>query len=66
MPEALYRAHPGADWQDVEVIARHASGKLVLREVGPFFPGVFLAELDAVRVPVVCTHGAALIELEAA
>lgn len=66
MTTSLYRAHPGADWIECEVVARHASGKLVLREVGPFFPGVFLADMAQVRVPVVCVHGAALLELEAA
>lgn len=63
---ALYREHPGAEWSDVEIVGRHPSGKLVLREVGRFFPGVRLADVEQVRVPVVCLHGAALIEPEAA
>lgn len=63
---ALYRSRPGADWQDVTVIGAHASGKVVLREVKSALPGVFLADMAQVRVPVVCVHGAALLEMEAA
>lgn len=48
---ALYRQHAGDDWQEVELLGRHRSGKLVLREVGKRWPGVWLASLDAVRVP---------------
>jgi hypothetical protein len=65
MQMALYREHAGADWTEVEIIGRHATGKLVLREVGGLFPGVFLASLDAVRVPVVGLRGVALLELVA-
>lgn len=58
---ALYRPHPGADWQECEILGRHASGKIVLREVGRFFNGVFLADLALqVRVPVVRLDGLAL------
>lgn len=53
---AVYRPprRPGrgyGDWQRVELIADHApSGQLVLREIGPFWPGVWLASRDQVRL----------------
>lgn len=48
---ALYREHAGADWQEAELVGRHRSGALVLREVGKVWPGVWLASIENVRVP---------------
>lgn len=47
---ALYRANAADDWADVEIVSRHRSGALVLREVGKKFPGVWLARSHEVRV----------------
>jgi hypothetical protein len=66
MTTSLYRAHPGADWIECEVVARHASGKLVLREVKLALPGVFLGEDAGIRVPVIGLDGIALIKLDEA
>ena len=60
---ALYRPRPHADWQDVRVIGPHASGKVVVREVGPLLPGVFLVDYNHLRVPVVCQRGLRLVDL---
>lgn len=60
---ALYRERPSADWQEVRVLGAHVGGKVVLREVGPLLPGVFLGDYDNVRVPVICQHGLALVDL---
>jgi hypothetical protein len=46
---ALYRPDHGARWIDVLIVSRHPGG-LVLREVGRYFPGHWLATLDQVRV----------------
>ena len=48
---AVYRATPGADWQDCELIGAHDGGMLVLREIDKPFPGVWLANLSQVRIP---------------
>ena len=48
---ALYRSTPSEDWQEVELLGRHRSGALVLREVDKRWPGVWLASADTVRVP---------------
>ena len=48
---ALYREYLSDEWQDCELIGRHPSGNLVLREVGKLWPGIWLAPVDAVRVP---------------
>lgn len=48
---AVYRPSRGRDWDEVEIIADHpASGHLVLREVGKFYRGVFLAPREHVRI----------------
>jgi hypothetical protein len=39
-----------AGWQKVEIVGDHATGGLVLRETDRFWPGVFLAERDQVRL----------------
>lgn len=52
MSVVLYREHPSADWREVDVIGPHASGNVVLREVGPALPGVFLGDPAGIRVPV--------------
>lgn len=59
---ALWRDRPTDDWREVELLGRHRSGALVLREVGKLWPGVWLASTDAVRVPA--SH--ALLQLKAA
>lgn len=48
---ALWREKRTDDWQDVELIGRHRSGALVLREIGKTWPGIWLAPPHAVRVP---------------
>lgn len=48
---ALWRAHDGADWAEFDLVGLHPSGRLVLRERGRLYPGVFLADRTAVRVP---------------
>ncbi len=62
MSVVLYREHPSADWREVDVIGPHASGNVVLREVGPALPGVFLGDPAGIRVPVIGLHGVALLE----
>lgn len=48
---AVHRRSRARDWDDVEIIADHpASGQLVLREVGKFYRGVFLAPREQVRI----------------
>ncbi len=40
-----------AAWTRVEIVGDHApSGRLILREVGRFWPGVWLADRDQVRI----------------
>lgn len=40
----------GAVWTKVEIVGQHHSGRLILREVGKFWPGVWLADRDQVRI----------------
>lgn len=48
---AVYRPTRRRDWAKVEIVADHPpSGQLVLREIGPFWPGVWLAPRDQVRI----------------
>lgn len=47
---ALWRANRRHDWQPVEIVADHPGGGLVLREMDRFWPGVFLAPRDQVRI----------------
>ena len=48
---AVYRPKRGSDWEPAEIVADHAaSGHLVLREVGKFYRGVFLAPREHVRI----------------
>lgn len=48
---AVYRSHRRRDWKPAEIVADHpASGQLVLREVGKFYRGVFLAPRHQVRI----------------
>jgi hypothetical protein len=48
---AFWRSSRGRDWQRAELVSDHpSSGQLVLREVGRFWPGVFLAPRDQVRI----------------
>lgn len=39
-----------AVWTKVEIVGAHDSGRLMLREVGTFWPGVWLADRDQVRI----------------
>lgn len=48
---ALYRPTRRHDWQAVEIVGDHAaSGGLVLRERDRFWPGVWIAARDTVRL----------------
>lgn len=47
---AVWRKNRRRDWQAVELLDDHVSGQVVLREVGKFWPGVFLAPRDQVRI----------------
>jgi hypothetical protein len=48
---AVWRPTPRRDWLEVEIVGEHApSGQLVLREKGKFWPGVFLAAREHVRL----------------
>jgi hypothetical protein len=48
---AVYRPNRRRDWEDVEIVGRHVpTDQLVLREVGKFWPGVFLAPREDVRI----------------
>lgn len=47
---AVYRPNRRRDWKPAEIVADHASGQLVLREVGKFYRGVFLAPREHVRI----------------
>jgi hypothetical protein len=47
---AVWRPNVRREWQPVDLVADHDSGQLVLRKVGPFWPGVFLAPRDQVRL----------------
>lgn len=60
--QALYREKPTDGWQECELVGRHRSGALVLREVGRLYRGIWLAPADAVRVPA----SAVVLQLEAA
>ena len=44
------RGYLGALWTRVEIVGEHGSGRLILREVGKFLPGVWLADRDQVRI----------------
>lgn len=59
---ALYRLSNVVEWQEVELLGRHVSGKLVLRETGKLWSGVWLADADKVRVPA----SAVVLQLAAA
>lgn len=49
--DAVYRRRRSQEWREVEVVGQHSStGQLVLREVGKFWPGVWLADRDQVRI----------------
>jgi hypothetical protein len=49
--DAVYRKRRALDWREVEIVGQHdGTGQLVLREIGKFWPGVWLAERDQVRV----------------
>lgn len=48
-----HRSPPGyldADWTMVEIVGEHDGGRLILREIGKFWPGVWLADRDQVRI----------------
>lgn len=47
---ALWRPSSREDWQPIDLLAVHQGGQLVARETGRFWPGVFLARPDQVRV----------------
>jgi hypothetical protein len=47
---AVWRPTRRHDWQPVEIVGDHASGQLVLVEVGKFYAGFFLAPRDQVRI----------------
>jgi len=48
---ALHRPSRRAVWRKVEIVGDHvATGQLVLREVGKFWPGIWLADRDEVRI----------------
>lgn len=51
--EAVYRGSRARarDWRDCEIVGQdEATGKLVLREVGKFYRGVWLADHNDVRI----------------
>lgn len=62
---AFYRESAADDWREVAIVARHASGKLALREVGRPMPGIFLADPADIRLPAVALDGIGLIEVPA-
>lgn len=47
---AVWRPSRRSDWLTVELLSDHHSGQLVLREVGKFWPGVWLAPREQVRI----------------
>ena len=47
---AVYRPNARKDWRDVEIVGEQPDGQLVLREVGPFWPGVWIAPRESVRI----------------
>lgn len=47
---AVWRENRRRDWTPAEIVGQHGNGQLVLREVGKFWPGVWLAERDQVRI----------------
>lgn len=47
---AFWRASNRREWQPVEIVADHPTGGLVLRELDRFWPGVWLAPRDQVRI----------------
>lgn len=44
------QGHARTDWQKVEIVGEHPSGRLILREIGPFWPGIWLADRGDVRL----------------
>lgn len=44
------RSFDAAGWSWVEIVGEHESGRLILRETGRFWPGVWLADRDQVRI----------------
>ncbi len=49
-PGRRRKGHLDAGWTKVEIIGDHESGQLVLREVGKFWSGIWLADRDQVRL----------------
>lgn len=47
---ALWRQSSREDWQPIDLLAVHQGGQLVVRETGRFWPGIFLASPDQVRL----------------
>lgn len=47
---AVWRATRRREWQTVEIVSAHKSGQLIVREVGKFWPGVWLVPRDQVRI----------------
>lgn len=48
---AVWRPTRRHDWRDAEIVGEHSdTGELVLRETGKFWPGIWLAPRDAVRI----------------
>lgn len=47
---ALYSANGDDGWSAAEILGRHKSGKLAMREVGKFWPGVWLADARQVAL----------------
>lgn len=52
---ALFSANSVDDWTAAEIVDRHRSGKIVLREVDRFWPGVWLADLPQVAIKLTDT-----------
>jgi len=61
MKPALYNeaGDVEGEWKPVDLIGGHPTGKLVLRETGRFYAGVFLAERHQVAVVLETKGGAA-------
>lgn len=49
---ALYSANGADGWSAAEILGRHKSGKIAMREVGKFWPGVWLADARQVALPM--------------
>ncbi len=48
---ALYRSTPFTPWHAVELLGHHVpTGALIVREVGKFWPGIWLAWPEQVRL----------------